>query len=152
MAKTPDRHPGESDEEGIVFENWSPGNDPPTVGGARLVDGSFRLRDYLGVFDPRSGSGLSESQHEQLDTLTHEIAENAHVVVTRSSGQVSSVVVWTDNTLTTKIRETNITRSSGQVSQIEVKQYDSGGVLKNTVTQTVTRSSGQITSVAVVKT
>jgi hypothetical protein len=57
MARTPDRRPGESDEEGIVFENRPAGQDPPLSGGFRYVTGSFRLRDKLGVFDPRNPSG-----------------------------------------------------------------------------------------------
>jgi hypothetical protein len=57
MGRTPDRRPGEADEEGIVFENRPAGQDPPLSGGFRYVTGSFRLRDKLGVFDPRNPSG-----------------------------------------------------------------------------------------------
>lgn len=55
MPRTPDRSPGEEDQEGTIYENWTAGNDPPTLGGVRLVDGSFRMRDAGGVFDPRTG-------------------------------------------------------------------------------------------------
>lgn len=54
MPRTPDRHPGESDDEGIVLENMSPGQDPTTAGGIRYVDGSFKLKDSTGVFNPRT--------------------------------------------------------------------------------------------------
>jgi hypothetical protein len=54
MPRTPDRHPGESDDEGIVLENMSPGQDPTTAGGIRYVNGSFKLKDSTGVFNPRT--------------------------------------------------------------------------------------------------
>jgi hypothetical protein len=56
MPTTPDRHQGESDEEGTVYENLTPGNDPTTTGGLRYVDGDFRMKDQYGVFNPRSGT------------------------------------------------------------------------------------------------
>ena len=64
MPRTPDRHPGESDDEGIVLENVSPGQDPTTAGGIRYVDGSFRLKDVTGVFNPRtiSSPGGTDTQ------------------------------------------------------------------------------------------
>lgn len=54
MPKTPDRSPGESDEEGIVLENWAAGNDPPLAGGIRYVNGAFRLRHAAGLHTPHS--------------------------------------------------------------------------------------------------
>lgn len=54
MPRTPDRSPGEASEEGTNYENLAPGNDPPTVGGVRMVNGEFRMRDSLGVFNPRT--------------------------------------------------------------------------------------------------
>jgi hypothetical protein len=59
MPSTPDRHPGEEDEEGTVYENLTPGNDPPVLGGVRMVNGAFRMRDSVGVFDPRTGAAPS---------------------------------------------------------------------------------------------
>ena len=56
MPRTPDRSPGEEDQEGTIYENWAPGNDPPALGGVRLVDGEFRMRDSVGVFNPRTGA------------------------------------------------------------------------------------------------
>lgn len=57
MPKTPDRYPGEAEEEGLVFEEAS--EDPVQVGGIRLVGGAFRMKDESGVFNPRTGgSGL----------------------------------------------------------------------------------------------
>jgi len=147
LPATPNREHGEMLlPDGLIFE---PTATPPTVaGGVRFNGTSFEFKDTAGTYDPRSGSGLSEAQHTALDTLTHEIAENSDTVVTRSSGQVVSVVVWTDSGHTQKIRETLITRSSGQVSVVVTKQYDGAGALLNTYTKTITRSSGQVASIA----
>ncbi len=54
MARTPDRRPGEADEEGIVLENRPSGSNPSAAGGIRYVDGAFSFRDSLGLFNPRS--------------------------------------------------------------------------------------------------
>ena len=51
MAKTPDRTPGESDEEGTIY--ISQGSDPSVAGGVRYVGSDFRMKDGLGVFNPR---------------------------------------------------------------------------------------------------
>lgn len=58
MGVTPDRRPGEADEEGTVYENLSPGSDPTTLGGVRLVNGDFRMKDQFGVFNPRSTAAV----------------------------------------------------------------------------------------------
>lgn len=52
MPTTPDRHPGESDEEGILLEVAVA--DPTVVGGIRYVTTAFRLKDAIGVYDPRT--------------------------------------------------------------------------------------------------
>jgi hypothetical protein len=51
MSRTPDRRPGESDEEGVVFEDV--GADPVVIGGVRFNAGNFRMMDQVGVFNPR---------------------------------------------------------------------------------------------------
>lgn len=75
MAKTPDRRPGESDEEGIILENRDPGDFPSLSGGIRYVNGSFSLRDSLGLFNPRSSTSViggsdSEIQFNNLGFLS----------------------------------------------------------------------------------
>lgn len=69
--------------------------------------------------------------------------------VTRSGNDITDIVVWTDNSKTTKIRETNITRSGGKVSQVVEKQYDGSGVLVQTLTSSITRTSGRVSSIDV---
>jgi hypothetical protein len=61
MGLTPDRRPGVLREEGIVVEQedefGNPTVDPTEVGGMTYHDGSFAMRDSLGVFNPRDGGG-----------------------------------------------------------------------------------------------
>lgn len=52
---TPDRFPGRREEdEGLLLKPAS--SDPTEVGEIRLVSGVVRIRDDLGIFDPREGS------------------------------------------------------------------------------------------------
>lgn len=153
MARTPDRSPGPLDEEEILLET---NTSPTAVAGSITFDGSsFVLRDATGVFDPRSGgSGISEGQHEGLDTLVHDVAETSYTEVTRTSGQVSSVIVWETSAKLKKIRETTVTRTSGQASTIVEKHYDAAGtvIAGQTLTHTVTRSGGRVESIDTVQT
>lgn len=93
------------------------------------------------------GSGITESQHRNLDQLVHLIAENSYLEIVKTGGKVSDIIIWSDNTKVLKIRETNITRTAGKVSQIVIKQYDETGVLAETLTQTLNRTSGSVTSI-----
>ncbi|MFQ5472599.1 MAG: hypothetical protein ACE5FA_06930, partial [Dehalococcoidia bacterium] len=98
--------------------------------------------------------GITEPQHEVLDTLTHELAETSYTEVVRSSGRVTDVVDWTTSAKVQKVRELSLTRSSGLVSQIVRKHYDGAGVLiaGQTLTGTVTRTGGRVTSIDWVQT
>lgn len=70
MGLTPDRRPGEANEEGTVYENLAVGNDPPTVGGVRLVNGAFRMRDAIGVFNPRTNLPAFQSSSSRIAVNT----------------------------------------------------------------------------------
>jgi hypothetical protein len=75
MGRTPDRRPGETDEEGILLENRPSGENPSSMGGIRLVDGAFSFRDSLGLFNPRSSTSAiggvnTEVQYNGLGFLT----------------------------------------------------------------------------------
>lgn len=54
MPRTPDRYPGVREEDEIRMDPSL--TDPPDTGSFRFVDGSFRMRDETGVFDPRYGA------------------------------------------------------------------------------------------------
>lgn len=124
----------------LFFISLDGQGDPTEEGQVRHVDGD--LKAYL------QGKVVNLTDHENYDTLTHLIAETNFTEITRTSGRVSNITVWTDNGKTTKIREVQITRSSGQVSQVVKIQYDGAGVAitGQTITTTVNRSSGKIVS------
>lgn len=150
MPTTPDRFPGSRNEDEVIFSPDAA--DPTSEGAIRFNGSSFRMKDGTGVFDPRTGgTGLTEASHESLDTLTHKLSESHHSDVTRTDGKASSIIQWTDDQKTTKVRETIITRSSGKVSQIVVKQYDGSGTLKHTMTGTITRNAGKVDCIDWVK-
>lgn len=89
-----------------------------------------------------SAGGITEEQHETLDTLVHNLAESSYEEITRAGGQVTSAIVWETSDKLKKIRETSISRSGGQISSIVEKHYDATGTLKVTMTGTVSRSVG----------
>lgn len=73
--------------------------------------------------------------------------------VTRVSGLVTDISIWTTSGKTQKIKGTAITRTSGLVSSIVETRYDANGTLLagGTFTKTITRASGLVTSIAVVQ-
>lgn len=99
--------------------------------------------------DLTAGSGITPSQHRDLDQLVHDIAEDAFTEITRTAGQVTNITVWTDSGKTTKIRESQITRTAGAVSQTVDIQYDAAGavIVGETLTKTYNRVAGKVVSI-----
>lgn len=91
--------------------------------------------------------GMSEETHRQLDQLTHEVDESSYDEITRVSGKVTGITVWTNSSKELKIREYLVSRTGGKVSQLVTKQYDGTGTLKETLTEDFTRTSGKVTSI-----
>ncbi len=58
MPRTPDRFPGPLDEEEVLLEIQT--EDPEDEGAMRNVNGAFRFKDSIGVFDPRSAGNPFE--------------------------------------------------------------------------------------------
>jgi hypothetical protein len=148
MGLTPDRAPGPSIEEELQLEDQGPGATPSVIGALVQADGVILGRDATGVFDLRSGSGISEAQHEVLDTLVHALAETCYLEVTRTAGRVSNVTIWTDSGKTTKVRElANVVRTAGRIVSYDLIQYDGAGVVKQTVSYAITRTGGRVSSI-----
>lgn len=147
MPRTPDRNPGVADEEGIVLSDE--GVDPVSVGEIRNNGGALKARDSAGVFDLRSGSGLSPAGHRALDQLVHDVAEDSFEEYLFSGNKVTDIIVWTNSGKTQKIRETIFTYSGLKVSTVTVKQYDGAGVLivGETMTETFTYSGNFVSSI-----
>jgi len=149
MPRTPDRQDGVRYEEGILFDvdSISPGEN----GELRYVSGQgFRFFEE-GVEVGLSGQGMSEAQHRALDTLIHDIAEDSYEEITYSGKDVTNITVWTDAGKTLRIREEQISYSQGRVSQVVTIQYDSGGLIEEQITETLTYTAGKVTSIARVR-
>lgn len=140
-----------SGTQAVVLADGSVSFNQPVAGIYPVNNSDLATKQY--VDDTATSGGITAIQHEALDTLVHRIAETSYTEVIRSSGQVTSVIVWTNNTKVKKIRETTVTRSSGQVATIVEKQYDSDGnlIIDQTLTHTISRSSGQIISIDTVE-
>jgi hypothetical protein len=106
--------------------------------------------DYVTLTQLLEG-GITEDDHENFDTLVHEIAETSYEEITRTSGRVTSVIIWETSAKLKKVRETTITRAAGQVSVVIEEQYDAAGALKKTLTGTITRVGGKVSSIDWVK-
>lgn len=147
MPRTPDRFPGEADEEGLLLEETD--SDPTIVGGMRLVGGDFRLRDSAGVFNPRTGgTGLTEEQHKALRQLIHFIDEGpaegfisgAYKEVTPAGPSPTSIIWWASTAKTNKIVELIVTWSGVFPTWMVWKVYDVAGALLATVSDAITYS------------
>lgn len=95
--------------------------------------------------------GISESEHEALDTLAHDLAESFYREYTYTGWRVTNVTTWETVSKLKKIREEQITYSSGRIStQISI-QYDSSGVESYRMTYTYTYTGIRISSVTAVR-
>jgi hypothetical protein len=121
------------------------GEEPTQEGGVRYVNGGFKLRDSLGVYDPRAaGTGITEATHEGLDTLVHEIDETSYEEYTYSGNRVQGAIIWTSAAKTLKIREEAYTYSGGRISQVVTTQYNGSGASVMQMTETYTYGPGSL--------
>lgn len=150
MPNTPDRFPGPLQEsEEVLLTEQPTGTSPTAPGGFLYADGAFKMKDASGDFNPRSGGGITEAQHEVLDSLVHWISETHFQEIVRSGGRVSSVVQWTDAGKTVKIREMIVTRVAGKTSQLDFVQFNAAGAEKQRMTGVLTRDgNGRVASIA----
>lgn len=137
MPRTPDAKAGERYEEGIVFDNRSPGEEPTVEGGFRFVDGDFFARDATGLFNLRSGSGLTETQHRALRQLIHFIDDGpAEGFVsgayreTTGTAFPTAIIWWESSSKVKKIVEKLITYTGAFPTTIEWNIYDTDGSTK----------------------
>jgi hypothetical protein len=150
VPATPDRRPGplEEDDEIRLASNAI----GPTQAGALNYDGSiFQFRDAVGTFDPRTGGGISETQHKILRQLTH-LAEEGGPWEGFASGAFqetlpsadpfpTSVIWWTSAAKTEKIVEEQLVYNANKTITTDVwKVYAVGGALLFTVTDTIAYS------------
>lgn len=152
MPATPDRFPGVRKDEGVDLE---PTSTATSEGQIRYVNGRFSMFDQNGEYDPSTGGGggISEPQHEDLDTLTHDLTETHNLVITRD-GNSRVQTVLAEEVGGTDIRKMEIlTRTGGKVATFRETHYAADGVtIKRQLDVTVNRTSGKVTSMNVVRT
>lgn len=143
---TPDRKPGPALEEELQLEDNAAG-DPAVEGAIRYDNGDFKAKDSTGVFNLRSGTGLSEEQHKSLRQLIH-LADGDGPMEGFTSGAFketlptadpfpTSIIWWESSSKLNKIVEKTITYTGAFPTTIEWKAYDTDGT---TVLVTVTDS------------
>jgi len=139
-----------------IFEEYFPGRGLITAGSGIIVTTGTQT---VGIeFDPLtaviSGSGVTEEEHEIIDSLVHNLAETQTTEIIRGGpgNKVTNVEVRTVPVTGTLIRSTAITRGGGKVTHVIENQHDGEGNIIQTLTSTINRSGGKVTSVDVVET
>lgn len=103
-----------------------------------------------------AGGGLTPTGHENLDTLTHHIAEDGYSLVVYNANKVMNYTIYTDNSMSKKIREYqlsyNINPCHTQVSSVNIIQYNAAGLPVNTLTETFGYLGNKIISITSTKT
>lgn len=81
----------------------------------------YNYKDFLSNFEK-----ITTSEHEKLNTLTHNLHENSFMKTTKELNQVKYITYFTDSTMTAKIREEEIVRDqNGRSIKIINRTYDS---------------------------
>lgn len=83
---------------------------------------------------------LNMYQHDRLNSLKHNLSENAFFEVEKENDTVKTITYYTNSLKTNKIREEEIVRQSGLVYQIIRRQYDSNNNIVETEVETLVRS------------
>lgn len=150
MGRTPDRQPGPSIEEELQLEDRTADGDPTVEGALRYVGGSFKMKDATGVFDARSGTGLSEAGHRILRQLIHFIDDgpaegfaSGAYKETLPAGAVfpTSEIWWESSSKLKKIVELTTTWTAVLPTTEQWKIYDTdGATVLWTITDTISYS------------
>lgn len=144
MSKTPDRFPGDADEEGLVLEQQAA--QPDVNGELRYVAGQgFRFMEE-GVVRGLSaaGSGVTDEQHKTLLQLIHFVDEGPAEGFTTGATKTTTGTVFPTQELwrradATKLVEKNITWTGPVPTTIQWKVYaPDGTTVLATVTDTIT--------------
>lgn len=146
MTTTPDRFPGPQEEEELIVTSQDA--DPEIAGAIRYVSGSFRAKDGDGVFDLRSGSGLSESGHRILRQLVHFVDNGPSEgfdsgAYRETTGTIfPTAIVWYDKSGEgkKKIIEKLITWTGVNPTTIVYKIYDATETLLATASDAISYS------------
>jgi len=107
-----------------------------------------------GIQEPAgsAGSGITQPQHEALDTLVHNLSETNYQESVYSGSSLVSQTVYTTSAKTLKIRESTFTYAAGKLATSIVRQYNGAGSVVQTLTSTFTYSGGKLDNIDVVRT
>jgi hypothetical protein len=147
MPRTPDRFPGERQEEGIQFDTTDAAA-PAVEGELKYVQGiGFQYLED-GIVRNLTGS-FSPSQHFNLDTLVHDAeVRTSYDSVTYTGNKITNYTVWTDNTTTDKIREYQVSYIGNKISQIVTKQYNAAQSIVEQITEVISYTGNKVTSIS----
>lgn len=114
------------------------------------------VQDAIKDIDFSISDFLSSIEHENLNTLTHNIAQDGYSLITYLNNDIINYTIWTNPSMITKIREYQIsytiTPCNKKINQVITIQYDLLGSPLNTLTETVNYNGNKILSITSVKT
>jgi hypothetical protein len=146
MGVTPDRQSGPAIEEELQLTDE--GADPSVVGAIVQKAGALLAKDSVGIFNLRSGTGLSEAAHRALRQLIHFIDNGptngfpSGAYRENVGGVFPTSITWyDDNTKVKKIVEKTLAYTGAFPTTIQWKMYDTdGSTVLATVTDAITYS------------
>jgi hypothetical protein len=119
---------------------------PQNLGDIRRDGTDLFAKDGAGVFNLRSGTGLTPGTHRPLDQLVHEIAESSVTEYEYTGARVDAIRIYTDAGKLTKIREQEFTYVGNKATQITTKQY-AAGVLVETLTEDLAYTGSNVDTI-----
>lgn len=148
--------PINSSTGGTIYFMYMPGSkyvgfDPTGLTSTSSTNIQDALRDIA-----VNSSGITQTQHENLDTLVHDLTEDGYTLITYTGNNITNYTMYTSPAMTTKIREYQIsytiTPCNQKINQVITIQYNNLGVPINTLTETATYINNRIISFTSVKT
>jgi len=158
MPKTPEGRAGAFVEHDEFILATDAGATPSQPGGfvydPALGTGEFVFEDGDGYFNPRTGGGITESQHLALDQLVHALDETHEQIPTIDADGIITSVVAQGVGGGTVIRDYDqgAVDADGLITSARVRQRDAAGVVVETLTAAVSISGSTPTANVVTKT
>lgn len=112
-----------------------------------VVSGVKTLTDLLAS----GGGGITEAEHEDLNTLTHALAENYYAEYTYSTNKIFNIDIWQTISKIIKVRDFVYTYTGNKIATETVKQYNETGTLLKTLTYTYNYTGSKISNVTCVE-
>jgi len=103
------------------------------------------------IFEPASGSGLTAGQHDNLDTLVHDLAETSFKEALYSGNNMTSFKGSATSSKILKIRQSTFTYAANKLDTATKIQYNGAGAAVQTLVSTFTYSGNQLSSIDVVR-